>query len=57
MTKDLYNKPERGARRQQIRSRLMLLQDELARLHKEKMDTLYEVEILKVELLSINNES
>lgn len=55
MCKDLYNKPEKGKRRQQIRSQLMLLEDELIRLANEKLSVLKDIVELEEELGSIDH--
>ena len=51
---DLYNKPDKAGRKQQIRSRLTLLNDELTRISNEKTEILCDIVLLTTELSLLN---
>lgn len=48
---DIYNKPDKGGRKQQIRSRLARLGDELRRVKAEEQSILEDMSTLRVQLL------
>lgn len=55
MTDDIYNKPDKAGLKQQLLSRLSLLQDEGIRLENEKRKVYREIGTIKQQLEELNN--
>tara|TARA_R110002153_G_scaffold53726_6_gene149595 strand:- start:9368 stop:9544 length:177 start_codon:yes stop_codon:yes gene_type:complete len=54
---DLYNKEDKAGKKQQLRSRLTLLNDELVRIREEEIDILADMVTLESELSTLKNST